>query len=247
MTLRLAYFFSVSLLFNFDSCGSSIAVAAEISASKFRGFYLGMNSIEFAQAIARIDVDYVLQFYYVKEGDRSRLFAQIWEKGNYSLFWDWPCGFDNRKLACVSVKWVGTRDDVNRLGMQHPNQFKFSEDDRGAEYSLILNLSDPPPFSVEKLELFPKFLGANGVTISDFGQSLVRNHQFVGDKLFAGRDKGIKCDCFVGLLKTGERVSLKRTGAKRTAANDDWMLDIDFPDESFRHKFVSSSRPLDER
>ena len=43
-----------------------------------------------------------------------------------------------------------------------------------------------------------------------------------------------KCDCFVGLFKTGERVSLQRMGA-----NSDWKLDIDFADDAYRKKFIS--------
>jgi hypothetical protein len=198
---------------------AAAAPKVEQRPAKFRGLFVGMSSDQFAAAIKELGFDIKLQVssYQSGESTEHHLLLEVMAKGA-----DRPLMYaDVRNEAPLSEKFASL--------------YGLKVLDKASDYTIFSGLNPPqlPKFTVRRLVFYPAFFDATGTDGKDFGRTLLEKYRFVGAKLQDGA-KTDQCDqCLVGLLETGEAVTL------RLDSDGHWALEVEEASKDFAKHFSS--------
>jgi len=196
---------------------AAAAPKVEQRPAKFRGLFVGMPSDQFAAAIKELGFDMKLQVSSYQSGENTehQLLLEVMAKGV------------DRPIMYVDVRNEGPLSD------KFASLYGLKVLDKASDYTIFSGLNPPqlPKFTVRRLVFYPAFFDATGVSGKDFGQTLLDKYRFVGAKLQDGA-KTDQCDqCLVGLLNTGEAVTL------RLDSDGHWALEVEEASNDFAKHF----------
>jgi hypothetical protein len=89
------------------------------------------------------------------------------------------------------------------------------------------------------LTLYPNFFDSSGLQMEQMAQEIANNFAFVGNNFFGGANKGFDCNCYVGLLTTGEGLKLISDSESDPLA---WHLEVFEASVEYSDKF-SKTKP----
>ncbi|MFY9625677.1 MAG: hypothetical protein WAJ91_15010, partial [Rhodoplanes sp.] len=198
---------------------AAAAPKVEQRPAKFRGLFVGMPSDQFAAAIKELGFDMKLQVSSYQSGENTehQLLLEVMAKGV------------DRPIMYVDVRNEGPLSD------KFASLYGLKVLDKASDYTIFSGLNPPqlPKFTVRRLVFYPAFFDATGVSGKDFGQTLLDKYRFVGAKLQDGA-KTDQCDqCLVGLLNTGEAVTL------RLDSDGHWALEVEEASNDFAKHFAA--------
>jgi hypothetical protein len=196
---------------------AAAAPKVEQRPAKFRGLFVGMPSDQFAAAIKELGFDMKLQVSSYQSGENTEhhLLLEVMAKGA------------DRPLMYVDVRNEAPLSD------KFASLYKLKVLDKASDYTIFSGLNPPqlPKFTVRRLVFYPAFFDATGTSGKDFGRTLLDKYHFVGAKLQDGA-KTDQCDqCLVGLLNTGEAVTL------RLDSDGHWALEVEEASNDFAQHF----------
>jgi len=196
---------------------AAAAPKVEQRPAKFRGLFVGMPSDQFAAAIKELGFDMKLQVSSYQSGDSTEhhLLLEVMAKGG------------DRPLMYVDVR------NEAPLSEKFASLYGLKVLDKASDYTIFSGLNPPqlPKFTVRRLVFYPAFFDATGTSGKDFGRTLLDKYRFVGAKLRDGA-KTDQCDqCLVGLLNTGEAVTL------RLDSDGHWALEVEEASNDFAKHF----------
>jgi hypothetical protein len=196
---------------------AAAAPKVEQRPAKFRGLFVGMPSDQFAAAIKELGFDMKLQVSSYQSGDSTEhhLLLEVMAKGA------------DRPLMYVDVRNEAPLSD------KFASLYGLKVLDKASDYTIFSGLNPPqlPKFTVRRLVFYPAFFDATGTSGKDFGRTLLDKYRFVGAKLRDGAQTD-QCDqCLVGLLNTGEAVTL------RLDSDGHWALEVEEASNDFAKHF----------
>jgi hypothetical protein len=196
---------------------AAAAPKVEQRPAKFRGLFVGMPSDQFAAAIKELGFDMKLQVSSYQSGKNTEhhLLLEVMAKGA------------DRPLMYVDVR------NEAPLSEKFASLYGLKVLDKASDYTIFSGLNPPqlPKFTVRRLVFYPAFFDATGTNGKDFGRTLLDRYHFVGAKLQDGA-KSDQCDqCLVGLLNTGEAVTL------RLDSDGHWALEVEEASNDFAQHF----------
>ncbi|MFZ1886066.1 MAG: histone H1-like repetitive region-containing protein [Rhodoplanes sp.] len=196
---------------------AAAAPKVEQRPAKFRGLFVGMPSDQFAAAIKELGFDMKLQVSSYQSGDSTEhhLLLEVMAKGA------------DRPLMYVDVRNEAPLSD------KFASLYGLKVLDKASDYTIFSGLNPPqlPKFTVRRLVFYPAFFDATGTSGKDFARTLLDKYRFVGAKLRDGAQTD-QCDqCLVGLLNTGEAVTL------RLDSDGHWALEVEQASNDFAKHF----------
>jgi hypothetical protein len=196
--------------------------------SLFRGFFLGMNEVEFLDTVSRQKKDFVIRLSHSAIGSYASV--KVYEKGTKVGLVPSLTKFEvNDQAELYAEVEISPELVINCIRTHDPGPNHYESHGNTGEY-VYENLRELPQFKITTMIFLPRFFDANGMKINEFGQELIAQFRFAQNTLFPGLEKGIRCACYVGLLASGEKVELSTGLAAIIVTNSD---------EEFARKFQS--------
>ncbi|MFO1096780.1 MAG: hypothetical protein U1E81_00550 [Xanthobacteraceae bacterium] len=205
---------------------AAAAPKVDQKAAKFRGLSVGMSSDQFAAAVKDLGLDMKLQVSSYQSGDATE----------HHLLLELMAKNADRPVMYADVRPEGP------LAEKFASLYGLKVLDKASDYTIYSGLNPPqlPKFTVRRLVFYPAFFDAAGASGKDFAQTLLGKYHFVGSKLRDGSQID-QCDqCLVGMLDTGEGVTL------RLDNDGHWALEVEEASDDFAKHFRApklSERP----